>query len=199
VAQKMTRVSLPRDVQSFFDSPKNQRRLLVSSVVFFLIGTGAFVSLVLLRGTGNAFKSPISKTPAQLVKPDKIAPVSPAALAVARKFMETAVLRKHVDAAYSLVHVDLRGRMTRKEWDTGNIPVIGYPANNTKTAQFVIDYSYDTSMLAEVDLVAKVGVDIRPHLDWYIGLKRAHGDPHGRWLVSYWEPHWREGVTLLPP
>ena len=185
---------MPRQAPGFFNSPKNQKRILVGSILIFVIGAAAFISIVWLRGTGNAFTSPISTNSAQLIKPEKKVPVSPEALATARKFIETAVLRQNVDAAWPLVHVDLRGRMTRKSWDTGNIPVIDYPANNAKNAQFIIDYSYQTSMLAEVDLVAKKGSGVRPHLDFYIGLKKKDG----KWLVSYWEPHWRPPVPLAP-
>jgi hypothetical protein len=194
MGEKAVQAPLPRQAPGFFDSPKNQRRILIGSILIFVIGAAAFVSVVVLRGTGNAFTSPISTTPAQLVHKDKKVPVSPEALATARKFVETAVLRQNVDSAWPLVHVDLKGRMNRKEWDTGNIPVIDYPAENAKTAEFVVDYSYQTSMLAEIDLVAKPGSGVRPHLDFYIGLKRAHGKPNGKWLVSYWAPHWAPPV-----
>jgi hypothetical protein len=82
--------------------------------------------------------------------------------------------------------------MTRKQWDTGNIPVVGYPARNAATTQFVVDYSYQDEMLLEVDLVAKKGSPstVRPHLAFYLGLKKQDG----KWLVSYWEPDWRPPV-----
>jgi hypothetical protein len=185
---------MPRSAGGFFNSPKNQKRILIGSVLVFVIGAAAFISIVVLRGTGNAFTSPISTNPAQLVKQDKKAPVSPEALRVARHFIETAVLRKNVDASWNLVGVDLKGRMTRKQWDTGNIPVIDYPAKNAANASFVIDYSYKTSMLAEVDLVAKPGSGVRPHLPFFVGMKKIKG----HWLVSYWEPHWRPPVPLSP-
>lgn len=196
MAEKTIQAPARRERSGLLDSPKNQKRILIGSILIFVIGAAAFTSLVLLRGTSNAFNSPISTKPAQLVHQEKKVAVSPDALKVARKFIETAVLRQNVDASYALAHVDLRGRMTRAQWDTGNIPVINYPARNAATSKFIIDYSYQTSMLAEIDLVAKPGSGVRPHLDFYIGLKREHGDPHGRWLVSYWEPHWRPPVPL---
>lgn len=178
----------------FFGSPRAQRRLLIWSGVIFIAGVIAFVSIVLMRGTSNAFVGTISNKPATLVKKEKKVPVSPAALKVARKFIETAVLRKDVDVSYNLVHPDLKGRMTRKQWDTGNIPVVDYPANNAKTAAFQVDFSYQTEMLLEVNLVARAGSNVRPNLDFFLGLKRAHGKKDGRWLVNYWEPHWRPPV-----
>jgi hypothetical protein len=169
--------------------------MLIGSVIVFVVGAAVFVS-VIMRGTGNAFVGTISNKPATLVKKDVRVPPSPAAFRVARKFIETAVLRHDVDASYPLVHPDLRGRMTRKQWDTGNIPVIDYPAQNANTATFQVDFSYQTQMLLEVDLVAKPGSGVRPHLDFYLGLKRAHGAKNGRWLVNYWIPHWRPPVPL---
>ena len=179
-------------------SPRAQRRLLWISAAVFVAGAIAFISVFVLRGTGNAFNSPISNQPAQVAKPEVPAPPSKAAFAVARKFLQTAVLRKNLDSSYTLVHPDMKGALTRKQWGTGNIPVIGYPANNTATASFVVDYSYKTSMLLEVDLVAKPGSGVRPHLDFYLGLKRAGDKPTGRWLVSYWEPNWRPPLPNGP-
>ncbi|HZP71754.1 MAG TPA: hypothetical protein VFA97_00095 [Gaiellaceae bacterium] len=190
--------STPHAPGRFFGSPRAQRRILIGSSLVFVAGVIAFVSIVLLRGTGNAFVGTISNKPATLIKKDKKVPPSPAAFKVARKFLETAVLRKNVDASYNLVHVDLKGRMTRKQWDTGNIPVVDYPANNAKTAAFQVDFSYQTEMLLEVNLVAKRGSPstVRPNLDFFLGLKRAGGKKDGRWLVNYWEPHWRPPVPL---
>lgn len=182
----------------FFGSPRAQRRFLIGSGIIFAAGVIAFVSIVWLRGTSNAFVGTLSNKPATLIKKEKKVPPSPAAFKVARKFLETAVLRKNIDASYNLVHVDLKGRMTRKQWDTGNIPVVDYPANNAETASFQVDFSYQTEMLLEVNLVAKKGSPstVRPNLDFFLGLKRADGKTDGRWLVNYWEPHWRPPVPL---
>jgi len=182
----------------FWQSPRTQRRLLIGSGAVFLAGLIAFISMYVFRGTSNAFPDRFSTIPAQLAQKEKPVPPSKAAFATAREFMRTAVLRKDLDKAWSIVNVDLKGRMTRKEWDTGNIPVIGYPAENIETTQFQVDYSYQTEMLLEVDLVAKPGSGVRPHLPFFLGLKRAGGKPNGKWLVNYWEPHWRPPVPLTP-
>jgi hypothetical protein len=181
-------------MNGFFNSPRNQRRLLFLSAAILAVGIAVFVSLVLLRGTSNAFTDTISNKPAQLYHPEKPVPVSKSELSVARKFIKTAVARQDLNAAYSLVHADLKGALTRSQWNTGNIPVIYYPARNAGSAAFVTDYSFKTSALFEVDLVAKPGQDQRPHLLFYVGLKRAGAKQTGRWLVSYWQPHWRPPV-----
>ena len=38
--------------------------------------------------------------------------------------------RKNLDWAYDNVHVDMKGRMTRRQWDRGDIPVIPFDAQN---------------------------------------------------------------------
>jgi hypothetical protein len=176
----------------FLDSPRRQRRFFILSAGVLAVGVVAFVSLVVLRGTGNAFTDTISNKPAQLYHQDKAVPVSKGEIAVARQFIRTAVARKNLDSAYAIVHPDIRGSMTRKQWDTGNIPVVSYVARNTDSAAFAVVYSYARSALLEVDLVAtSASQTTRPHLRFFVGLKRQGDKAAGRWLVSYWQPHWR--------
>jgi hypothetical protein len=182
------------NLTGFLDSPRNQRRLLLASGAVLAVGITVFVSLVLLRGTKNAFTDTISNKPAQLYHQEKTVPPSKEEIGLAREFIETAVARQNLDAAYDIVHTDLKGDLTRSQWNTGNIPVVSYPARNAQTAAFVADYSYPTSALFEVDLVAKPGADQRPHLRFFIGLKRAGGAADGRWLVNYWQPRWKPPV-----
>jgi hypothetical protein len=181
-------------IGGLLDSPRKQRRFFIFSAAVLATGIIVFVSLVFLRGTSNAFTDTISNKPAQLYTPEKSVPFSNEQRALGREFIRTAVERQDLDAAYSIVHPDLRGAMTRKQWDTGTIPVIYYPARNWKTAEFVVDYSFQTSALVEVDLVTKAGADSRPHLLFYLGYKRAGGKKDGRWLISYWQPHWKPPI-----
>jgi hypothetical protein len=179
---------------SIFNSPRRQRQFFILSAAVLIAGVATFLSVVVFRGTGNAFTDTFSNQPAVLNHPEKKVPVSKAQLALARKFIQTAVMRKDLSASYDIVDVDLKGRMTRHDWVTGDIPVILYEARNAKTAAFIVDYSYETSALLEVDLVAKPHTETRPHLLFFIGLKRAGGKKDGRWLVDYWQPHWRPPI-----
>jgi hypothetical protein len=177
------------------DSPRKQRRFFILSASVLAAGVVAFVSLVLLRGTSNAFTDTISNKPAQLSHPDKKAPVSKDEIAVARQFIRTAVARENLDSSYAIVHPDIKGTLTRKQWDTGAIPVVTFPARNADTAAFAVIYSYAKSALLEVDLTAKSAAETtRPNLRFYIGLKRQGDKPTGHWLVSYWQPHWRPPI-----
>lgn len=171
--------------------------MIIFSGVVLVIGFIAFLSAYLLRGT-SGIHSPLLNEPAQthvkLVK----APPSKEALQVARKFLETAVLRKNLPVAYDLVGPALKGNLTRKQWATGNIPVQPYPARNTKTAAFTVDWSYRTQIMLEVDLVAKKGsgANIRPHLPFFLGLERKGDKPNGAWQVNTWIPVWHPPIPM---
>jgi len=183
----------------FLNSPRAQRRLILISGVVFAAGLIAFISAYVLRGT-SGIHSPISNKPAQTVQKLVKAPPSKAAFKVARQFLETAPLRKNLDQAYPLVGRPLRGNMSRKEWTKGNIPVIDYPAGNTKTAAFLVQWSYRTQMMLEVDLVARAGSgsNVRPHLAFLLGLERQGDKPNGRWLVTTWIPDWHPPIPSEP-
>jgi len=173
----------------FLSSPRAQRRLLWGSAGLLGIGLIVFLSVFVLRGSPGP-SSPISTVPAQTAAKEIKAPPDPKAFSTARKFIETAVLRKNLDAAYPLVNQDIKGGLTKKQWDTGNIAVIGYPAENAKTAAFTVLWSYKTQLMTIVDLVAKPGSHARPHLPFFLGLVRAHNKPNGKWLVNYFIPDW---------
>jgi hypothetical protein len=177
-------------------SPRRQRRFFWLSLGVLGAGIGAFLAMVVFRGTGNAFTDTFSNKPAQLAQKEKKVPVSEEEIALARRFIKTAVARKDLAQAYWFTHPDLRGGLSLKDWEKGNIPVINYEAENADTAAFQVDYSYETQALLEVDLVAKPNTETRPHLLFFIGLVREGRKKTGRWLINYWEPHWRPPVPM---
>lgn len=189
--------SSSRTVGGILSSPRGQRRLIIFSGGVLVIGFIAFLSAYILRGT-SGINSPLLNRPAQtharLVK----APPSKDALRVAREFIETAVLRKNLDKAYAITGPALRGNMSRAVWDKGNIAVAPYPAGNTKTAAFTVDWSYKTQIMLEVDLVAKKGsgANIRPHLPYFLGLERKGGKPNGAWQVNTWISAWHPPIPM---
>lgn len=175
--------------RGFLSSPRAQRRFYWISGGVFLVGLIVFLSVFVFRGT-SGIHAPISTVKAQTPPKEIKAPPDPTAFKVAREFIETAVLRKNLDAAYTIVNPEIKGGLTKKQWETGNIPVTPYPAGNTKTAAFTVVWSYKTQIELIVDLVAAKGSNVRPHLPFYIGLKRQGNKPTGRWLVNYWVPDW---------
>lgn len=154
--------------------------------------------LVVVLGNHQTTNAPISAQPAQLAQKEIRTASDPAAVRIGREFIETAVMRRNLNWAYDHVHPYLKGLMSRAQWNKGTIPVIPYPAENAETSQFVVVYSFRTEVLYRVDLVARPGTNVRPHLYFFMGLKRAGDKPSGRWLVSYWEPNWRPPLPVTP-
>ena len=180
------------------DSPRKQRRFLIISAAVFAVGVVAFVSVFVLRGTSNAFPDTISSQPAKLAQPQKTVPVTKEQDTLMRTFIKTAVARTRLAYAYSLVNADLKGTMTLKQWETGNIPVIQYEAENVNTAEFIPIYHYETQALFNVDLIPVGHTQARPELLFFIGMKRAGGSKTGKWLIDYWQPRWRPPVPAAP-
>jgi hypothetical protein len=185
-------------LENFKNSPRLQRRAFFGSLALLAAGIVALLVTVLLPSKSHALDTPISNKPADVVKKDPTAPVDPAAIKIARQFLLTAVQRKNLDWAYDHVHVDLKGRMSRQQWDKGDIPVIPYDAQNAKTTAFIPQFSLQREVEFEVALVPKVHAvyaGTRP-LRFYIALRRAHDRKNGEWLVSYFEPHWKPPIEL---
>ena len=185
-------------LENFRNSPRQQRRVFFASLGVLAAGIVALLVLVLLPSSDHKLDTPISNVAAQTVAHDPPAKVDPASIAVARQFMLTAVQRKNLDWAYDHVHSFLKGRMSRQEWDKGNIPVIPFDAQNAASTAFITQFSLQKEVEFEVTLIPK------PHaiyagktpLRFYIALRRDHDKATGQWLVSYWEPHWKPPVPL---
>ena len=75
--------------------------------------------------TGHSTATPLTNLPAKDVSalPPTVK-LPPAATRVARKFIETAVARKHLSRAYNLVTNQIRQGQSLQEWKTGNIAVV---------------------------------------------------------------------------
>ena len=76
------------------------------------------------------------------IRPRKQVPLDAAARKVAGRFILTAVARQNLAESYALAHPELRQGMSKREWLTGNIPVVYYPAKQIETATFKVDESY---------------------------------------------------------
>jgi hypothetical protein len=184
-------------LERFKNSPRLQRRAFFGSLGLLAGGIIALLVVVLLPSKSHALDTPISNVPAQTVANDPVARVDPASERIARQFLLTAVQRKNLDWAYNNVHVDLKGRLSRKQWDKGNIPVIPYDAQNADTTAFIVQFSLKKEVEFEVALIPKVhAVYAARPLRFYIALRREHDEANGRWLVSYFEPHWKPPIPL---
>jgi hypothetical protein len=186
-------------IERFKNSPRMQRRAFFAGLGLLAAGIVALLVTVLLPSKSHLLDTPISNVPATKVQNDPVARVDAASIRIGREFLLTAVQRKNLDWAYDNVHVDLKGRMSRRVWDRGNIPVIPYDAENARTTAFIVLFSLQREVEFEIALVPKthsVYAGARP-LRFYIALRREHDKPNGRWLVSYFQPHWRPPIELV--
>jgi hypothetical protein len=97
------------------------------------------------------------------------------------RFVNTAVKRHDVDAAWNLVTPELRAGISRSDWDKGNVPVIPYPARGTTFHDWTVDFASSK----EVDLELMIGKSKTDSIQFSGTMKKLHG----RWLVDSLNPN----------
>ncbi|HEY6076226.1 MAG TPA: hypothetical protein VIV36_05265, partial [Gaiella sp.] len=118
-------------------APRTRRR-----VAWVLTGGAVCAAVVLLLVLGpnkDAPKERISNVPAQEPARQVKAPLPKEARQVAVRFIQTAVARENLEEAWTLVGPNLRGGLTKKEWLTGNNPVVPYPIDKLDVAPYKVD------------------------------------------------------------
>jgi hypothetical protein len=111
-------------------------------------------------------------------------------LAVAQRFLTSAVVRDGVSDSWELTHPELRQGMTRQQWESGDIPVVPYPVD---TARWRLGYSQEGVVGLEVYVLPQDGSRVRPMVfDMEV---KAEGR---RWLVSNWAPRVTPGGRAAP-
>ena len=173
-----------------FMSPRAQRRLTVLSALVLLAGIVAFSLAYVFHNsttqTNHRATGPAAAPHAARVKPSKDA------YTVAREFLQTAVRRKNLHEAYTLVAAPLKAGMSRKQWETGNNPVIPYPVNNARTAAFhpITSTKNELYMAMELSATPQSGQNA---YTFYMGLQRQKD---GTWLVDYFEAENPYGLPM---
>jgi hypothetical protein len=165
-------------------SPRFRRRLLWSSL--FVAATSAVVGgSILIGNTGHRIDTPVTRGPAWTYREPVELRMTPKLrrefLSRSLAFVQTAVTRKDVDKAYDMVGPSLRQGMSRRDWHTGNIPVVPFPAAGLM--QWNVAYSYADDVALDLALVAPRNQDTVGKT-FRIELKR-YGS---RWLVEAWVP-----------
>jgi hypothetical protein len=163
----------------------------------FVLAAGiAAVLIVFFRNTGNdALTKPTFRPGAPVKVPDKLPTVKlePAARVVAGRFVLTAVQRKNLEEAWTLVGPQIRQDLTYKQWLTGNIPVVPF-LKEIKTAPMKVDLSTKDYALLEVYLLPAKG---RGEIFDIELMKVGKGDK-ARWLVTSWVPRSRPTIPNNP-
>lgn len=163
---------------------KPVRRLIWGVSIAILIAGVVTALLVFARNTAKPNPQRFSNAPVKDVsKNPKSVKLDPAARRVAGEFILTAVARKNLRKAYELAGPQIREGMSLKEWLTGNIPVVPYPADAIDFAPMKVDFSYPRQAQIEVALLPKQGYKVRPTL-FVMGLIKVKD----HWLVNSWVP-----------
>jgi hypothetical protein len=151
-----------------------------------VVAIGALLGFVGFHysNTGHSTATPLLNKPAddRSAVPATVK-LTPGATTVARRFIETAVARKNLPAAYKLVTEEIRQGQTLAEWKTGNIAVVPYPVDAVKYAPMKIDFSYPKEALIEIALLPKASAKIKSQLFQMDLVKRG-----GKWFVNSWSP-----------
>ena len=105
-------------------------------------------------------------------------------VAIAKKFVATAVTRDDPGSAFELAGPSLRNGTTRATWETGEIPVVPFPVD---TARWRVDYSIDGEVGLEVYAWPKPDAGLRPTL-FMMSLVAVGSGAKRHWLVESWVP-----------
>jgi hypothetical protein len=160
--------------------------LLVAGLVVFLVNRGNQISAQDKANNAAAAKS--YKAPPK----NKTAPVEPAAREVAGKFIIDAVERKNLAEAWTLVGPEFKQGMTRKEWMTGDIPVIPF-TYALGSAPMKVDISHKRYALLEVALIPKSGAKSNGGF-FFLELKKFGP----KWRVTSWVPRYAPPIPTNP-
>ena len=121
----------------------------------------------------------VAPKPHELTPAERVAVVS-----VAKQFVASAVSRDHPERAYGIVGPDLRGGLSKKQWETGDIPVVPYPV---KRALWRIEYSNSEAVGLLVKVYPTPDAELKPTV-FAMSMTPIRFGEHSRWLVSSWAP-----------
>jgi len=178
-------------VARLLSSPRRRRRIRAGGLLLALAGVVAFVGLH-YSNTGHREPEHFSSAPVQRVAP----PPRTAALSsvdreivrqVAAQFIDTAVLRRHIDDSWEITTNNLRQGMTREQWDSGTIPVTPYPAESVQSITYQLDWSGEDLVYLKIAILPKATSKALGQA-FDIGLTRSGRAADHRWLVDYWVP-----------
>jgi hypothetical protein len=136
----------------------------------------------------NENRETFSNERVQNTSTPKTVKLAPEAQEVVVKFIKTAVVRKNLAEAWKISGPQIRQNMTRKQWLTGNIPVVPYPDAAVDDSPVKIAWSHPTEAGLEVVLEPKAGSTEKPQLFFVNVVKQGTGS-RAKWVVDYWAPY----------
>jgi hypothetical protein len=136
----------------------------------------------------NENRETFSNEPVRNTSTPETVPLAPEARRVVVRFIRTAVMRKNLAEAWTISGPQIRQNLSRKEWLTGNIPVVPYPDAAVKNSPVKITWSYPSEAGLEVVLQPKPGSKEKPQL-FYVGVLKQGSGSRAKWVVDYWAPY----------
>lgn len=172
--------------------------LMWSSGAVLVLGVAIFLGVFFSRGNTQPAQnlSTISSPPSDTTQNTgggKV-PAAASALQVAHTFLETAVVRKNLDAAYGIVGPFLKGGISLKEWRTGNIPVQPYPAMNPGATKLEVQSSTKSELEVELVLNPRAGSGVKKPQAFLMRIDKIGG----KWLVNGFVPLYKTPVQANP-
>jgi hypothetical protein len=172
-------------VQSAFSSRKFNKWFPWISGAVLVVGVIVFLG-VHFSNTADPEPTQPTGPPVQAAAPPQKNIAFPAAAwKVAREFVFTAVARKHLDEAYAITHPSIRAGISKKEWRSGNLPVVYSPAAKIlKTNWKNTNYAHPRDAQINVIIIPTKGKPWNAQ----IGLAKVGQGSNAHWLVSYFGP-----------
>jgi hypothetical protein len=179
-------------------SPRRRRRLTAWGGAVVLVGAIAF-AMIHWSNTGTDYDiAADTSEPAPPPPPPKRVPFTPDlrhdVLETAARFLQTAVVREHVEDSWELTAPSLKAGYTPETWATEDIPVAPYPVD---VAKWDVDYSWEGVVGLKVALFPKKGEDV-PAAVFDMQLRAVGKGDKRRWLVDSWTPTSYTGVPNGP-
>ena len=156
------------------------------------VAGGVALLVVFVGNTGHTVPQRFEAGKPQVVPPPPKPDVFTAAerrdvRAVATRFVESAVYRRHVDDSWGITTAQLHQGISRADWANGEIPVVPYSAEAVAEVRWRLDYSYAKDVALKVAFYPKPGSGAARQI-FEIELENHGTDATPNWLVSYWAP-----------
>jgi hypothetical protein len=172
-----------------------RKRLLIVLLALFVVAGGIVAAIVELPTGTKLDRTSVSHPPRGQLRSEQ--PPRPRQLAATERrqllssvflFVTTAVARHHLERSWAIVDPSLREGLTRRQWITGNIPVVPFPA-------VAIGALRVASVVGEKAMVEMVLEPTRrshlPRKTFVMELREQSTQPR-QWFVSSWTP---EGIS----
>jgi hypothetical protein len=144
--------------------------------------------VALLWDQGAESEAPRSEEAAKVISQGREVPLSAEVAQVATRWILGAVTRADLPGTYLLTDPDIRGSMSRTQWELGAIPVVSYPVGRLSRKSWRVRFSRAREALLEVHLVPLAGLKAVAPRTFLIGLKRVGAGKRASWVVNYWSP-----------